>query len=35
MRLLRQRGLAWANDFDACAREVHALYRIREWGEET
>jgi hypothetical protein len=30
--LLRQRGLAWAVDLTAAADEVHALYRIREWG---
>lgn len=33
-RLLRERGLRWASDFDATASEVHALYRIREWGED-
>lgn len=32
--LLRSRGMAWASDFDACAAEIHALYRIREWGHE-
>ncbi len=32
--LLRHRGLLWASDFDAAAREVHSLYRIREWGHE-
>jgi hypothetical protein len=32
--LLRQRGLRWATDFDAGVREVHALFRIREWGHE-
>jgi len=32
--LLSRRGLAWADDFAAAAREVHALFRIREWGEE-
>lgn len=32
--LLRSRGMAWALDFDACAAEVHGLYRIREWGHE-
>jgi hypothetical protein len=32
--LLRQRGLGWVSDLDASAREVHALYRIREWGHE-
>ena len=31
--LLRSRGLAWARDFAAGAREVRALFRIREWGE--
>jgi hypothetical protein len=30
--LLRQRGLRWASDFNAGASEVHALFRIREWG---
>ena len=30
--LLRTLGMKWASDFDAAAREVHALYRIREWG---
>jgi hypothetical protein len=30
--LLRERGLEWASDFEAAAREIHALYRIREWG---
>ncbi len=32
--LLRDRGLGWATDFQAAAREVHALYHIREWGQE-
>jgi hypothetical protein len=32
--LLRARGMQWATDFDAAANEVHALYRIREWGSE-
>lgn len=31
--VLRARGLAWASDFAAGSAEVHALYRIREWGE--
>jgi len=31
--LLHERGLRWAGDFAAAAVEVHALYRIREWGE--
>lgn len=32
--LLHERGLAWANDYEAARREVHALFRIREWGSE-
>jgi hypothetical protein len=32
--LLRDRGMQWASDFQAAAHEVHALYRIREWGHE-
>jgi len=32
--LLRDRGRAWATDFEATAQEVHALYRIREWGSD-
>ena len=32
--LLRARGLGWADDFAAGVREVRALYRIREWGED-
>ncbi len=32
--LLRERGLQWASDFEAASKEVHALYRIREWGSE-
>jgi hypothetical protein len=31
--LLRERGIQWASDFDASAREIHTLYRIREWGD--
>lgn len=31
--LLRERGIAWARDFDAAAAEARALFRIREWGE--
>jgi hypothetical protein len=30
--VLNNRGMQWALDFDASADEVHALYRIREWG---
>jgi hypothetical protein len=30
--LLRARGMAWVSDFDGCAAEIHALFRIREWG---
>ena len=33
-QLLRARGLRWAVDFDAVIHEIHALYRIREWGSE-
>jgi hypothetical protein len=33
-RLLRERGMKWATDFDAAACEVHALFRIREWGAD-
>jgi hypothetical protein len=32
--VLRDRGIRWASDFAAGAEEVHALYRIREWGNE-
>lgn len=32
--LLYERGMRWACDFDSAAREVHSLYRIREWGHE-
>jgi len=31
--LLRSLGLAWARNLAAAVGEVHALYRIREWGE--
>ncbi|MCW2497708.1 hypothetical protein [Jatrophihabitans sp.] len=30
--LLRERGLAWAQDWRAGVTEIRALYRIREWG---
>lgn len=30
--LLRQRGKVWAQDFNSAVKEVHALFRIREWG---
>jgi hypothetical protein len=33
-KLLRDRGILWACDFKSAANEVHALYRIREWGHE-
>ena len=33
-RLLRERGMKWSDDFDAAATEIHALFRIREWGNE-
>lgn len=32
--LLRERGLRWAQDFEAGAAELHALFRLREWGHE-
>lgn len=32
--LLIERGMKWANDFEEAQNEVHALYRIREWGNE-
>jgi hypothetical protein len=32
--LLRDRGMQWASDFAGAANEVHALYRIREWGHD-
>jgi hypothetical protein len=32
--LLRSRGVRWASDYDAALGEVHALYRLREWGED-
>jgi hypothetical protein len=32
--LLRARGGRWARDYDATVSEVHALYRLREWGED-
>ncbi len=32
--LLRNMGMEWTADFQAAAREVHALFRIREWGHE-
>jgi hypothetical protein len=31
---LRELGLSWADNFDAARAEVHALYRIREWGHD-
>ena len=30
--LLRERGMVWALSLAECAREIRALYRIREWG---
>jgi hypothetical protein len=32
--LLRHRGVDWSRDFESAAREMHALFRIREWGHE-
>lgn len=34
IKLLHDRGMHFAVSFEAAADEVHALYRIREWGEE-
>jgi hypothetical protein len=34
LALLRARGMQWASNFEAAAEEVHALYRIREWGQD-
>jgi hypothetical protein len=31
--LLRRRGIAWASDKGLATAEVHALFRIREWGD--
>jgi len=31
--LLRRRGIRWASDIRLATAEVHALFRIREWGE--
>jgi len=28
-----RRGIGWASDIGLAAAEVHALFRIREWGE--
>ena len=33
-RVLFTRGAVWASDIAAAAGEVHALYRIREWGSD-
>jgi hypothetical protein len=33
--LLRNMGVLWAEDFAAASHEVHALFRIREWGRDT
>lgn len=32
--LLRNMGMVWANDFVGACQEVHALFRIREWGRD-
>ena len=31
--LLRRRGMAWASNMSLAVEEVHALFRIREWGQ--
>ena len=33
-KLLMKQGIKWANDFEASRKEIHTLYRIREWGCE-
>jgi hypothetical protein len=32
--LLRTKGMIWAEDLAAPADEIHALFRIREWGSD-
>ena len=32
--LLKNMGVEWAANFGAASKEVHALFRIREWGRE-
>jgi hypothetical protein len=29
-----ERGIKWINNFEEASNEIHALYRIREWGSE-
>lgn len=31
---LLEKGIHWASNFKDARKEVHALYRIREWGED-
>jgi hypothetical protein len=31
---LRSLGIQWATDFESARAEVHALYRLREWGHD-
>jgi hypothetical protein len=33
-RRLQLIGGEWAEDFEAARREVHSLYRLREWGHD-
>ena len=33
-RLLRHRAMQWTTNIEAAASEVHALFRIREWGSD-
>ena len=33
-RILHALGLRWAADFAAAREEIHALFRIREWGHD-
>ena len=32
--ILRDRATRWSQSMDAATHEVHALYRVREWGHE-
>ncbi len=32
--LLKRQAMQWANDITAASAEVHALFRLREWGSD-
>lgn len=32
--VLRKKGMTWVKDFEGAAKEIHALFRIREWGTD-